>query len=76
LIFALLDPNPDPPTSTKLVLVLVPVTTGGVFVMIKYDKTKTRNTVMILFYHVGGVGGVQQFYLGPRDMDIPDTQVS
>jgi hypothetical protein len=31
---------------------------------------------MVLFSHVGGVGGVQQFYLGPRDMDIPDTQVS
>jgi hypothetical protein len=31
---------------------------------------------MFLFSHAGGVGGVQQFYLGPRDMDIPDTQVN
>ncbi len=43
--------------------------------MIKDDKAKARNTVMVLFCDAGGVGGVQQFYLGPRDMDIPDTQV-
>jgi hypothetical protein len=44
--------------------------------VIKDNKAKARNTAMVLFCHAGGVGGVQQFYLGPRDMDIPDTQVS